>query len=207
MSSLKTLVIRVDPDRPDEDVIEYSARAIREGSIVAFPTETVYGLAVNAADKKAVEKLYSIKRRSRGKPFTVHIADLKVIRRMGCRITKSAASLMKKFWPGPLTIILKSKDGRKIGFRMPANKVALDLIRRAGVPVIAPSANMSGKKPPKTAKEALKDLDGKIEIALDAGPTDVGIESTVIDITIDPPVIVRQGAISEKKLKRVLGYR
>ena len=205
MSSLNTLVIRIDPDDPDRDVIDYSARAVREGGIVAFPTETVYGLAVNAADNKAIEKLYGIKKRSRGKPFTVHVADLKVIKKMGCRITGEASRLIKKFWPGPLTIILKSKDGGKIGFRMPANKVALELIRSAGVPVIAPSANISGKVPPKNVKEVLKDLDGKIDIALDAGRTEIGIESTVIDITGSPPVILRQGAISRKILEKALG--
>ena len=205
MAPLKTLVIKVDPDKPDKDVMDYIARAVREGSIVAFPTETVYGLAVNAADEKAVERLYGLKKRSRGKPFTVHIADIKIISKMGCRISEKAAGLMRKFWPGPLTIILKSKDGRKVGFRMPANKVALELIRRAGVPVIAPSANISGKKPPKSAREALKDLEGKIDIALDAGRTDIGIESTVIDLTVNPPVILRQGAISGKKLEKVLG--
>lgn len=207
MSPLKTLVVRVDPDKPDEDVIAYSARAVRSGGIVVFPTETVYGLAVNASDSRAIERLYSIKRRDRGKPFTVHVADVKTIKKIGCRITKRASALIKKFWPGPLTIILQSRDGQKIGFRMPANKVALDLIRSAGVPIVAPSANLSGKKPPKSAAAALKDMEGKIDIVLDAGPTKIGIESTVIDITVDPPVIIRRGAIGGKKITKALGLK
>lgn len=202
-----TLLVEVDPARPDSDVIAYCAKLVRDGGIVAFPTETVYGLAVNLLNKRAVERLYSVKKRSRGKPFTVHIADLRPIRKMGCAISGRSARLVKKFWPGPLTLILKSRDGKKIGFRMPANRVALDLIAASGVPVIAPSANISGRKPPTDAKAALKDLDGKIDMILDSGPTKVGIESTVVDMTVNPPVILREGAISSKSLARAMKQR
>lgn len=201
----ETLVVKVDPRSPDADVIAYAAKTVRDGGIVAFPTETVYGLAVNLLNNRAVERLYRVKKRSRGKPFTVHIADTKVIRKMGCRITAKADRLMKKFWPGPLTMILGSKEGTKIGFRMPANKVALRLIAASGVPVIAPSANLSGEKPPASGKAALKDLDGKIDMLIDSGPTNVGVESTVIDLTVDPPAILRKGAISSGRLAAALG--
>lgn len=207
MYSPGTLVVKVDQDRPDIDVIGYCARTIRSGGIVAFPTETVYGLAVNLADKKAVERLYRIKKRSRGKPLTVHIADKRLIRKMGCRITKDAQRLIDRFWPGPLTIILPSKLGGKVGFRMPANKVALELIRASDVPVGAPSANLSGKKPPNRACEVAKDFEGKIDILIDAGRTKVGIESTVIDFTVDPSVIRREGAISAEKILKALHSR
>ncbi len=202
-----TLLITVDPDKPNEDVIAYAAGIVRNGGIVAFPTETVYGLAANVFNKKAVERLYSIKSRPRAKPFTVHIADTSAIEKMGCRISKKAARLIKKFWPGPLTIILKSRDGRKVGFRMPANTTALRLISAAGVPVIAPSANLSGKTPPVSAREALKDMDGKIDMVLDAGRTKIGVESTVIDITASACVILREGAISSKLLLKALGSK
>jgi L-threonylcarbamoyladenylate synthase len=207
MASSKTLVIKIDPERPDKDVIAYAAGIIRSGGIVIFPTETVYGLAVNLFNEKAVERLYSIKKRSRGKPFTVHIADTGLIKKMGCRVTGSARRLIEKFWPGPLTVILKSRDGRSVGFRMPANAAALRLIAVSGVPVIAPSANISGRKPPTSALEALRDLGGKVDMVLDAGRTKVGVESTVIDITVDPPVILREGAISPKALRKVLNSK
>ena len=207
MTSSRTLAIKLDPDKPDKDVIAYSAGVIRNGGIVAFPTETVYGLAANLLDDKAVEKLYSIKSRPRSKPFTVHIADVGIIKRMGCRLTGSAERLIKKFWPGPLTIILKSRNGRPVGFRMPANAAALELISASGVPVVAPSAYISGRRPPTSARGALKDLDGKIDIVLDAGRTKVGVESTVIDITASPPVILREGAISSRALRKALNSK
>lgn len=207
MASSGTLVIKIDPDKPDKDVIVYAAGIVRDGGIVAFPTETVYGLAVNLLNDKAIERLYRIKSRSRGKPFTVHIADTRLIKKMGCRITAAADRLIKKFWPGPLTIILRSGGAGSVGFRMPANAAALELIASSGVPVAAPSANISGRRPPTSAKGVLKDLDGKIDIVLDAGHTRVGIESTVIDMTVSPPVILREGAISSKRLRKVLDSR
>lgn len=207
MNASRTLVIKIDPDKPDKDVIAYAAGVIRSGGIVAFPTETVYGLAANLLDDKAIKKLYRIKSRSRGKPFTVHIADLRPIKKMGCRITGSARRLIKKFWPGPLTIILRSESAGAVGFRMPANAAALELITSSGVPVAAPSANISGRRPPTGAGGVLRDLDGKIDIVLDAGRTKVGVESTVIDMTVSPPVILREGAINSKRLRKALEPR
>jgi L-threonylcarbamoyladenylate synthase len=201
-SLIKTTVFKVDPRRPDAAAIARAARAIKDGLLVAFPTETVYGLAANLLNRKALDRLYEVKKRFRGKPFTVHIADVKTIRDMGCAIPKKAKAAMDRFWPGPLTIILKSKDGRKIGFRMPANKVALDLIRASEVPVVAPSANVSGKTPPTNARSVLKDFDGTIDILIDSGPTEVGVESTVVDLTVTPPVILREGAIKRVALMR-----
>lgn len=200
----KTTVFKVDPKTPDARAIARAAKAVKDGLLVAFPTETVYGIAANFLDQKAVDRLYEVKKRFKGKPFTVHIADVKTIRDMGCAISKKAKAAMEKFWPGPLTIILKSKDGRKIGFRMPANKVALELISASAVPVVAPSANISGNKPPTDAKSVLRDLNGTIDVLIDSGPTDVGIESTVVDLTVTPPVILREGAIKRATLMRAL---
>jgi len=205
--SSNTLVIKVDPVRPDKDVIAYGAGVIRSGGIVAFPTETVYGLAANLLDKAAVKRLYGIKSRFRGKPFTVHIADTGIIKKMGCRVAGGAARLIKRFWPGPLTIVLKTGRGKPVGFRMPANAAALRLISASGVPVVASSANISGRKPPTSAREVLRDLDGKIDLLIDAGRTKVGIESTVIDVTGRIPVILREGAISSKRLLKVLALK
>ena len=206
-SSRKTVILKVDPQKPDGDLIAYGARIIKRGGIVAFPTETVYGLAANLLDRKAIDRLYEVKRRFRGKPLTVHISDIKMVGQMGCVIPKKAKTLMDKYWPGPLTIILKSQNGSKIGFRMPANKVALDLIGLSEVPVVAPSANISGKAPPKDAKSVLKDFDGKIDAVLDGGRTDVGVESTVVDLTVNPPEILREGAIKRRALLKVLNTR
>ena len=177
---------------------------MRRGGLIAFPTETVYGIAANALDDKAVGRLYEVKARPAGKPFTVHISGIGAIAGMGCEVTADTKKLMDKFWPGPLTLILKSGKNKKIGFRMPANAVAMDLILEAGVPIVAPSANLSGNSPATNAAGVLKDLDGKIDAVLDGGETRVGIESTVIDMTEAPPKVLREGAIG-KEVIRVLG--
>lgn len=205
MHSLKkTLVLTTDPERPDENVIGIGAKLVKNGGLVAFPTETVYGIAANLSDHAAIARLYKIKKRPRSKPFTVHIADLSQIKDMGCEMTKEARALADKFWPGPLTIILKSKKRKKIGFRMPDHRIALDLIKEAGVPVVAPSANISGKAAPKTAREVLKELAGKIDMVIDAGHTDIGIESAVVDMTAKYPKVLREGAIGAKKILRAI---
>lgn len=202
----KTLALKLSPRRPDVKKIKRAAKAIHEGGLVAFPTETVYGIAANVLDRKAIDRLYRIKGRPKHKPFTIHIADLNIINRMGCDITKDAEALINRYWPGPLTIILKSERGQKIGFRMPANKVALELIRMAKVPVAAPSANLSGKVPPKNASDVLRQLDGRIDILLDAGPVEIGVESTVVDMTARPVKILREGAISRKEIMKAIAH-
>jgi L-threonylcarbamoyladenylate synthase len=205
MSSLKnTVVLKVDPARPERKAILAAAKIIRLGGLVAFPTETVYGLAANCADKKAMARLCRVKKRPEGKPFTVHISGSAIIRKMGCRVTGEAKALMDKYWPGPLTLVLPAKGGKKIGFRMPANKVALELIKISRVPVAAPSANLSGSRPPVKASDVLKELDGKIDMLIDAGKTDVGVESTVIDMTVKPFKVLREGAIKEKAIRRAV---
>ena len=123
---------------------------------------------------------------------------------MKCPLTKEARSLIKKYWPGPLTIILRSRNGKKIGFRMPANKTALELIKRTRVPVVAPSANISGKLPPTSAAEALKYLDGRVDLVIDGGRANVGVESTVVDLSGKTPVILREGAIPARKIFKVI---
>ncbi|MDD5680396.1 MAG: L-threonylcarbamoyladenylate synthase [Candidatus Omnitrophica bacterium] len=201
---IKTELIKIDPQKPDKTAVKRAAQIIKEGGLVAFPTETVYGLGADYLNKYAVERLYEVKNRPRNKPFTVHIADLKMLDKLACRISGPAEQLIKKFWPGPLTLILNTKTGAKIGIRMPANKAALDFISACGTPIVAPSANISGNKPPTTAEEVLFDLDEKIEAILDGGKTDIGVESTVIDLTISPYKIIRTGAVSEKEIAGAL---
>jgi len=200
----KTPVLKINPNKPDKKVIRYGAKVIKKGGLVAFPTETVYGIAANLLKEKALDKLYRVKRRPRSKPFTVHIADLGSIKDMGCRIEEETKALIDEFWPGPLTIILRSENGTKIGFRMPYSKVALDLIKAAKVPVVAPSANISGKHPPKSAAEVLSQLDGKIDLLIDSGRTKVGVESTVVDLTVRPFKVLREGAIKKETISKAL---
>jgi L-threonylcarbamoyladenylate synthase len=200
----ETLVLKVNPHHPDKAHISLGAKAVKEGSLVAFPTETVYGIAANLSDKNAIRRLYKVKARPKEKPFTIHIAGLSMIKKMDCPVRKEARALIRKFWPGPLTIILRSRNGSKIGFRMPANRVALSLIKRTGSPVVAPSANLSGGTPPVSADEVLKELGGKIDMVLDAGRTRIGVESTVLDMSVDPPKILREGAVKAADIMRVI---
>lgn len=204
MKRKKTIVLKIDPRRPDKKIIAIAADALRAGKLVAFPTETVYGLGANILDEKAVARLYAVKERPAGKPFTVLICDVSLIKESGCEITAAVEALIGRYWPGPLTVILQSSDGRKTGFRMPANKAALLLIRQSGVPVAAPSANISGRTPPTRPKEVLEQLGGRIDILLDAGPTDVGVESTVVDMSGTPPKILREGAIKTADILKVI---
>jgi len=204
MSSLKnTLVVKIDPVKPDGELIKYAAGVLRDGGLVAFPTETVYGLGANLLNKRAIARLYKVKGRPGRKPLTVHIADVSQIRALGCVFDARARKLAKKFWPGPLTMVLSRKTGGSVGFRMPANRVALSLIKASGVPVAAPSANLSGKKPPTDGGAVLAGLNGKIDVLLDSGHTDVGVESTVVDMTSVPFVILRKGAVKEGNIKRL----
>jgi len=205
MSSFKkTLVLKIDPAKPDSKLIKYAARVLKGGGLVAFPTETVYGLGANLLDKKAIARLYKVKERPGNKPFTVHIAGLGQIKKLGSALDDRAKRLANEFWPGPLTMVLKAKNGGSVGFRMPANKVAIELIKAAGVPVVAPSANLSGNNPPTEAGEVLRDLDGKIDVLIDSGPTDVGIESTVVDLTSGEFRVLREGAVKSKVIEKIL---
>lgn len=196
----KTKVLKIDPASPDRKIIQFAAALLRSGGLVAFPTETVYGIGVNFLDKKAVERLYEVKKRPKDKPFTIHIAQIDTMRGLCCEFSPLAEKLIKNFWPGPLTIILKSGT-KKLGFRMPANTVAKALIAESGVPVAAPSANISGAKPPVDAENILKEFDGKIDLVLDAGKTEFRKESTVVDITESPYRILREGAVSQEEIE------
>lgn len=202
-----TAVLKCDPKRPDALSISYAAALLKNGALVAFPTETVYGLGANLLNARAMTALQRAKNRPKGKEFTVHIASNAAPAKMGCRMTKEASALAKRFWPGPLTIVLRSRSGKKIGFRMPANAIALELIKKTGVPMVAPSANTSGNAPPTSADEVLKELAGKIDLVLDGGKTKVGIESTVVDLSVSPARVLREGAISRREIDKVIKFK
>lgn len=201
---MRTRIVKVNSVNPEMAKLKKAASILRNGGLVAFPTETVYGLGANMLDKDAIKKVYRIKNRPQNKPLTIHMADIKIVERIVGKIPSKAKKLMDKFWPGPLTLVLKDKMGKKIGFRMPDNRIAFLLIKEAAVPVVAPSANVSGRQAPTTAREVLNDLDGKIEMALDGGKTKIGIESTVVDLSGRNYKILREGAISKEEIRKII---
>ena len=195
-----------------EDLL-YAAKLLREGSLVAFPTETVYGLGGNALDREASKKIYAVKGRPSDNPLIVHLTEWEDLSAVAYP-TEQARLLYGAFCPGPLTMILKKKPivpdettgGRQtVAVRFPSHPVARALIKQAGVPVAAPSANVSKHVSPTTARHVLEDLDGKIPMILEGGDAEVGIESTIVDLTGEEPTVLRPGAITAEQIKAVLG--
>jgi L-threonylcarbamoyladenylate synthase len=200
--------------KPDEAGLAQAADILRRGGLVAFPTETVYGLGANALDRSAVLKIFEAKQRPTWDPIIVHGSSVEELRRLVREWPEHAETLARVYMPGPLTLLLPKADlipsectaGRdKVGVRIPSHEVAKALIRAAGLPIAAPSANRFGHTSPTTAEHVLADLDGRIDAVLDGGPTDVGVESTVIDVTIAPPVIYRPGGITREMIETVIG--
>lgn len=209
-----TRVIRVDPARPDIGLIRVAADIVKRGGVVAFPTETVYGLGADALSPEAVTKIFKAKERPPDNPIIVHVSGKGEVERLATEVPQKALDLMEKFWPGPLTIVLKAAKVvprvttgglDTVAIRMPSHKVALTLIAESRTPIAAPSANIAGKPSPTTAEHVIEDLAGRIDFVLDAGPTTVGVESTVIDMTKNPPVILRPGGTTSEELRKVLG--
>ncbi len=197
----KVRILEVNPIEPEKEAIDIAAEIIRNGGLVAFPTETVYGLAANLSNSKTIERLYNIKKRAANKPLTIHVADIDAVKRIVTEIPPVADKLIKKFWPGPLTIVLNSKMGRKVGFRMPSNKIARELIKASGVPLVAPSANLAGNRPPCNMQQVIENLGDDIDMIIDGGQTEVGIESTVVDASAFPIDILREKAITKEQLE------
>jgi len=215
---VKTLRLVVDPDRLETphaaEALERAAAILRGGGLVALPTETVYGLGANALDEAAVARIFKAKQRPAWDPVIVHISSPEMLERLVEEVPESARRLMEAFWPGPLTLLMRRTGavpdavtaGRAlVGVRMPAHPVALELIRQAGVPVAAPSANLFGHTSPTTAAHVLEDLDGRIDAVVDAGPTGLGVESTVLDVCQSPMVIYRPGAITAEQIRASAG--
>ena len=196
--TMRTRVLKVDPENPDPASLQEAAALLRRGGLVAFPTETVYGLGVNLEDPQAIQELYQVKQRPFEKRVTLHIARLEEMDSQGVVVSPLGRRLIEQFWPGPVTLIFGRPDHSTLGFRMPRHPVALALLKHAGVPVVAASANLSGNPAPRTAQEVLRDLADKIDLVVDAGPTPGGIESTVVDVSTEPPRILRRGAHMEE---------
>ncbi len=208
---MNTKVSYLDLNNLDEKVMKEAGEIIRSGGLVAFPTETVYGLGANALDSEAVKKIFIAKGRSQDNPLIVHIADFNMDDLVK-DIPAIAKKIMDKFWPGPLTLIMKKSDKipdvtsaglDSIGIRMPSSVVARDLIKKAGVPIAAPSANISGKPSPTNIERCIEDLDGKVEAIIGGEKCDVGLESTIVDCTVEPPCILRPGGITLEMLKEI----
>ena len=197
----------------DAPEINAAAQLIRAGELVAFPTETVYGLGAHALQADAVAKIFAAKGRPADNPLIVHIYDLSQLQSLAADIPAEAMLLAQHFWPGPLTLIFSKKPGvpdittgglETVAVRLPAHSIALALLRQAGVPVAAPSANLSGRPSPTTAAHVLADLDGRISAILDGGPCTVGVESTVLDIRFGEPKLLRPGGVTPEQISAVL---
>ena len=200
----RTRVLKVDPGNPDPEAIREAAALLRRGGLVAFPTETVYGLGANLQDPQAIQELYQVKQRPFEKRATLHIADFRQVEEEKVLVSPAAWELMREFWPGPLTVVLARPDGSTIGFRMPGHPVALALLRQAGVPVVAPSANLTGQEPATRAEQVLEVFKDKIDMVLDGGTTPIGVSSTVVDLSVESPRLLREGA-KAAEIKRFMG--
>ena len=210
----KTLLLKVNSQNPEAAKIKTAADIIKRGGLVAFPTETVYGLGADALNPEAVRSLFEAKMRPLDNPPIVHVENVQDVDRLAKHVPKKAKVLMKKFWPGPLTLVLERCNAipdvtvaglSTVAVRMPKNEVALSLIRESRCPIAAPSANLAGKPSPTTAQHVLDDLNGRIDAILDGGPTCIGVESTVLDVSVKPPMVLRPGGVPFEALKETLG--
>jgi len=211
---MQTKILKVNQAKPQISMIRQAARLIQKGEVVAFPTETVYGLGADALNPSAVKKIFEAKGRPVDNPLIIHIHDKKDLKRLARNIPEITEKIIEKFWPGPLTVVLKkSKIVPKIttggldtvAVRMPKNKIADLLIKESGVPLAAPSANFFGRPSPTLAKHVSEDLGGRISMILDGGKTRIGIESTVIDLTRKTPMLLRPGGITLEQIEKIVG--
>lgn len=209
-----TQYLAVDAERPEQEIIAAAATLIRNGGTVAFPTETVYGLGANALDTAAVERIYAAKGRPRRKPLILLVASVEQAKSLAAAWPEEAERLAARFWPGRLTLILPRSElvpdistaGRpNVALRFTSHPVALALIRQSGLPIAAPSANTSGRPSPTLAEQVRADLDGRIDLVLDGGATPEGVDSTILDLSREHPVLLRLGCVSIESLEQVLG--
>lgn len=212
-STLHTRVLRASPEQPEAAVIAEAAATIRAGKLVAFPTETVYGLGANALDAAAVNRIFAAKGRPAFDPIIVHLADAAQLPTVAVEIPPLARDLAAAFWPGALTLVLKkharipaaiSAGLETVGLRVPAHPVALALLRAADLPIGAPSANLFSRPSPTTAAHVLADLEGRVELILDGGETTIGMESTILNLTGDQPVVLRPGGVPLEALRQFI---
>jgi len=211
---MQTKIIKVNPKNPQISKIKQAARLIRQGNLVAFPTETVYGLGANALSHPAVKKIFTAKGRPSDNPLIIHIYDKNDIYLLAKDIPKITEKIIRRFWPGPLTIVLKKSQIvpkittgglNTVAIRMPKNKIVNLLLREAGVPIAAPSANFAGKPSPTLARHVYDDLKDRIDLIIDGGQTSIGIESTVIDLSRKRPMLLRPGGATLEEIQKTIG--
>ncbi|OJV62367.1 MAG: threonylcarbamoyl-AMP synthase [Clostridiales bacterium 38-18] len=213
----KTKIIHVNSEMSNETLVDRlteAAQCLSNGGTVAFPTETVYGLGANALSDNAVNAIYEAKGRPSDNPLIVHIASMEMLSELVVEVRPYVEKLMAAFWPGPITFVMKKKAQiplkvtgglSTVGIRMPANVIALELIRLSGKPIAAPSANLSGKPSPTQAKTVIEDLEGRVDYIIAGDSAEVGLESTVLDVTGEAPIILRPGKVTCEMIKEVVG--
>ena len=210
----RTETLPVDPQHPEPGTIARAAEILRAGGLVAFPTETVYGLGANVLDARAVQGIFAAKGRPANNPLIVHVADIAEAMKLATAWPAHAQQLAERFWPGPLSLVLPKAEcvpnivtagAATVALRVPAHPVALALLQAAQVPIAAPSANRSNDLSPTCAAHVLKGLAGRIDLLLDGGPTSGGLESTVLDLSVDPPRLLRPGLVRQAEIEAVIG--
>jgi L-threonylcarbamoyladenylate synthase len=204
---VKTSIISIDPDSFNDNSLDAAARAIVSGGIVAFPTETVYGIGCSAESGRAVEKLFELKKRDRSKPLTICLDSVERLWQYKPLLNETAELIINNFLPGPLTVILSCENDRILGFRIPDFRLLQRLIRLAGVPVYATSANISGDKEPTTAKEVVEAFSEGIDVLIDAGAARLGTPSTVLDLTGEKIKLVREGSLPVEDIEKLIGKK
>ena len=211
---MQTIIRKVDENCIDEMIMKEAGALLKQGALVAFPTETVYGLGANALDSEAAAKIYAAKGRPSDNPLIVHIADMDALPLITAEIPEAAKKLAAKFWPGPLTMVMKKSEVVPYGttggldtvaVRMPAHPIALEMIRHGGGYIAAPSANTSGRPSPTLAEHVYQDMNGRIEMILDGGAVGIGVESTIVDVSGPVPMMLRPGAITIEMLRETVG--
>lgn len=218
MKCMKTIIEKIDGIQLNSEenirVIERAGNILKEGGLVAFPTETVYGLGADGLNEDAARKIYAAKGRPSDNPLIIHIADMESLGRIAKNIPEAAIRIAEKYWPGPLTMIFEKSDNvpygttgglETVAVRMPLNETALALIRAGGGFIAAPSANTSGRPSPTEAWHVKEDLDGKVDMIVDGGPVEIGVESTILDMTVVPSMILRPGAVTKEMLAELAG--
>ena len=210
---METKVLHIN-DEKDREQIQEAARILREGELVIFPTETVYGLGGNGLDEEAVDKIFRAKGRPKDNPLILHVADPEQVLDLVKVIPPKGKDCMDVFWPGPLTLIFERSEkvsdsvtagADTVAIRMPSHPIAHAILKAAAVPVAAPSANTSGRPSPTRLAHVLEDMEGKVPLIVDSGDANVGIESTVLDVTVDPPMIYRPGGVTKEDLEAIIG--
>lgn len=210
---METRVIRIDRNHPNLQLLQEAGNLLKEGALVAFPTETVYGLGGDGLQETAAARIYAAKGRPSDNPLILHIAEVSDIEKLAVDIPELAYRLAEKFWPGPLTMILKKSDVvpytttgglNTVAIRMPSDEIAREIIRASGTYIAAPSANLSGRPSPTKAEHVIEDLSGRVEMIVDGGDSDIGLESSIIDLSGEVPLILRPGYITKEDFEQIV---